>query len=426
MKNTEILKHFQKIAQIPHCSYETSQLRDFLIDFAKSKNAEVKLDKVGNIHIIKGQPKVCLQAHYDMVCVGEAPKLDLQIQDEIISAKNSSLGADNGMGVAIAMQMLCEFDNIECLFSNDEEVGMLGANGFEGEFYSKYLLNLDSEDDSEVIVGCAGGINVFASISNKLEKCDKMGLYEIKVLGHKGGHSGVEIHKNIPNAIKTLGRFLRQNKCYLVSIEGGERSNSVPANAKALALCKTAPKSNDFIKVKALGKGNKRLKNGDKILSLINSFSQGVRSFDKDLSLVNESINLSIIKADKKAVEFEFFARAMSEKGVETLEFESCELAKSLGFKCRCEDRSSPWKPDVSDFAKLVHGELIKFKANAKIAAVHAGLECGVFLQNRPNLHACSIGPNIISPHTTHEHCELSSVDMISEVVRNVLRKLQA
>ena len=180
-------------------------MRECLADFARSHGCEVSIDEVGNIHAIKGEPKICLQSHYDMVCMGDAPNIKIRYDDDgFMRAHNSSLGADNGIGVAIMMQMLGEFKNIECLFTNDEEVGLIGANGFKGQLISKKLLNLDSEDDNEVIIGCAGGINVFAAM-NVRDKHEAQGeLYEVRVSGDPGGHSGNEIHKDIPNAIKIL------------------------------------------------------------------------------------------------------------------------------------------------------------------------------------------------------------------------------
>lgn len=426
MKNSDVLANFKTLCEIPHCSFETQQLREFLVDFARSKGADVRTDGIGNVHAIKGSPSVCLQAHYDMVCVGAAPHLELVEKDGILSAKNSTLGADNGMGVAIAMQMLGEFDDIECLFTNDEEVGMIGAGGFAGGIRSKYLLNLDSEDDNEVIIGCAGGINIYANISANRVKCASKPLYEVELKGLAGGHSGVEIHKDIPNAIKVLAKFLRKNGCELVKFEGGERSNSIPSSARAHVLCQNELKSdNELISVKRLGEGSEAMQNGDKILAFINSFAQGVRAYNKELALVQNSINLSMINEQNGDVVFEFFPRAMSEDGLASLEFETCEMAHALGFTTRVCERSKAWKPNIDEFAKLAHSELVKFRPNAHITAIHAGLECGVLIDKMPYLKACSIGPNIHSPHSTHESCELVSVDLITDVVRNIITKAQ-
>ena len=427
MSKSEILTKFETLAAIPHCSYDTDKMRDFLADFAKDKGCEVIIDSFGNIHTFKGKPKICLQSHYDMVCMGDAPKIEIVYGDDgYMRAKNSSLGADNGIGVAIMMQMISEFDDIECLFTNNEEVGMIGATGFNGELKADKLLNLDSEEDDRVTIGCAGGVNLFATISLNSKKIKESTLYEVKVSGLPGGHSGNEIHKNIPNAPKLLAKFRAEEDCELISLDFGERSNSIPANAICKALCAHEPKQRGLAWVKSLGEGEADvLVNSGKILALINSFAQGVRSYDTQLGMVNESINLSTVKQKGEVIEFDFFGRAMKREGLENLGFETSTLASALGFDVRVADRSANWAPCISDFAHLVLEELQKQKPQAKFAAVHAGLECGVLVAKQPELQACSIGPNIHSPHSVNEHCEIASVEMIAEVVRNIIARLQ-
>ncbi|CAD7286696.1 M20/M25/M40 family metallo-hydrolase [Campylobacter suis] len=427
MSKNEVLVKFEQLCKIPHCSFETAQMREFLVDFAKQKGAKVSVDEFGNIHAIKGEPKICLQSHYDMVCMGDAPNVVVEYHDDgFMRAKNSSLGADNGIGVAMMMQMLAEFDNVECLFTNDEEVGLIGANNFKGKLVSKKLLNLDSEDDNEVVTGCAGGINVFASIDVSAKKANEVDAYEILVSGYPGGHSGNEIHKDIPNAIKVLAEFVRKSKAKIALIEGGERSNSIPTSAKAIVVSEILPKSdNPHISVKKLDEKYEILENGDKILALINAFSQGVRSYNAELGLPNDSVNLSLLKFDKKTAEVEFFARSMTWDGLHRMEFELSELALALGFSVTSKDRSVPWKPEPDEFAHAVLEELLKLRPQAKLAAIHAGLECGVLRDKHDDMEACSIGPNIYSPHSTREKCEIASVEIITKVVRNIVKKYQ-
>lgn len=425
MQKSEVMSDFKKLCEIPHCSFETDKMREFLVEFAKSQGFSVNVDEIGNIHVLKGEPKICLQSHYDMVCVGAAPKLDLIEKDGILRAKNSTLGADNGIGVAMMMGAMREFANLECLFTNDEEVGLIGANGFKGKIVSQNLLNLDSEEDDRVTLGCAGGINISAKISTDFIK--KSGsVYKVLVCGLPGGHSGTQIHENIPSAIKIIGKFLAQNNCEIISFDGGERSNSIPANAVAIVISEDKLMSNEIIMVEDLGFGEANvLKNSDKILTLINSFAQGVRSYNTKLAMVNESINLSTIKQSENEIEFDFFGRAMSNEGVKNLGFETKSLADALGFKTKVTDRSANWEPVISDFSNIVLDELKKLNPKAKFSAVHAGLECGVLVAKQPNLQACSIGPNIHSPHSINEYCEIASVDLITKVVENIVSRLQ-
>ncbi|MDO5045974.1 M20/M25/M40 family metallo-hydrolase [Campylobacter sp.] len=425
MQKNDVMSDFKRLCEIPHCSYETEQMREFLVEFAKSQGFNVNVDEFGNIHAYKGNPKICLQSHYDMVCVGAAPNLELIEENGILRAKNSTLGADNGIGVAMMMGAMREFENLECLFTNDEEVGLVGANGFKDKIIAPNLLNLDSEEDDRVTLGCAGGINVSAKVSD--EKVKKSGkVYEVSVTGLPGGHSGNEIHKNIPSSIKIIGKFLAENGCELISLDFGERSNSIPANARCKVLCSGELKSDSLVEVKALNESEAEvLAHSGKILALINSFPQGVRSYNVELNMVNNSINLSTVKQKEGVVEFDFFGRAMTREGLDIVGFETKTLAAALGFDVSVRDRSANWSPSISEFSEVVLEELKKFKPEAKFSAVHAGLECGILVSKQPKLEACSIGPNIHSPHSVNERCEIASVEMMDKVVRKIVARFQ-
>lgn len=417
------IENFKTIANIPHCSFDTQKLRDFLLDFCNKNNFQTNIDKFGNIHAIKGEPKICLQSHYDMVCMGDAPNIELIIKDGWLMAKNSTLGADNGIGVAMMMQMMREFDDLECLFTNDEEVGLIGANGFKGEIKSSYLLNLDSENDSEVIVGCAGGVSIFASILSQ-KSSQELSCYDLELSGLEGGHSGIDIQKNIPNAIKIMASFLAKNQAEIISINGGERSNSIPTSIRVKAAFKQVPKSSDKIKITKSKEKGYPLIYSNNILNLINSFAQGIRSFDAKLNMPLNSINLSTIKQDKDKIELEFFARSMSKDGLDMLEFETKTLANALGFKTKIKDKSYPWQPEPNLFSHKVLEILKKHNPNAKITAIHAGLECGILKQGQKNLkEVCSIGANILNPHSIKERCQIKSVELIEKALKDIIRE---
>ena len=159
---------FKKICTIPHCSHNTSKMRDFIEEFCLKEGCFVEIDTAGNILARKGYPKVCLQAHYDMVCIGKAPDIEVYEEDGFLKAKESSLGADNGIGVAIMLLTASKFDDIELLFTNDEEIGMLGARDIKLTLKSNKILNLDTEEEAKVYIGCAGGVDI--NISKEFEK----------------------------------------------------------------------------------------------------------------------------------------------------------------------------------------------------------------------------------------------------------------
>ena len=160
---SQIIEHFKTLTQIPHCSKEADKLLEFLVHFAKERNYAVEVDEVKNILISKGTPTLCLQAHYDMVCMGKAPQIETYVEEGWMKAKDSSLGADNGMAIAMMMQLMDEGLDLEFLLTSDEEIGLIGANKVAFDLKSKQMLNLDSEDEAEVYIGCAGGADITAS-----------------------------------------------------------------------------------------------------------------------------------------------------------------------------------------------------------------------------------------------------------------------
>ncbi|WP_291952768.1 M20/M25/M40 family metallo-hydrolase [Campylobacter sp.] len=420
----EIIQNFKQIAKIPHCSYETDQLKDFLISYAKEQNCIVKTDKAGNIQAYKGNPKICLQSHYDMVCMGNAPKIEIYEEQGFLKAKNSSLGADNGIGVALMMQALKDYENIECLFTNNEEVGLGGANNLELTLISKKLLNLDHEYDEDIVISCAGGVDIFANLDLILDEKEEQ-CYELEAVSFKGGHSGIDIVKNIKNSVKEMAQFISKNNGEICEFYGGERINSIPKHAKAMVFFSTPPKENNYFKIKPLGKIKRTYyKNSSTILNLINAFSQGVRSFNPHLNLVQTSINLSLVYEKEGKFHFELFARSNNLEELQNIEFETLTYFKMLNCQTSSANFYAPWENTNTKFAEEILKCFKEENFNAKLYAIHAGLECGV-IGSKQELECCSIGPNIYSPHSTDEKCELASVEKISKILKNILKKYQ-
>ena len=497
------LGYFEQICSIPHCSYQAQKLGEFLLEFSKSRGFDTKIDENFNIHAIKGKPKICLQAHYDMVCVGEAPKIELENDGEFLSAKNSTLGADNGIGLAIIMDIMDEAQDLEVLFTSDEEVGLIGANAFAGEICAPALLNLDSEDDSEVIIGCAGGL--LAEFRREFEPCE-LGLgelfsssvsehfgtrllsdesshstsaenstqnsstlnanyYELSCEGLKGGHSGMQIAKNIPNAIKELAHFAKNHGANILAISGGDRDNAIPTWAKALVSASSKLQSKGLVNAKKLDllgakelfaklcdddlknpiimKSNsadftKRENSRNSRIPLLNDFllalPHGVLGWDEGLGLPKTSANLAIVRTRltskdenaRIAFSVQIYARSSSQAELAKLKNSYEAISELAGFQSSFGASSMPWEPEQSEFAKSLLTALQKYRPNAKITAIHAGLECGCLSakmkQKGKKLVACSIGPNISGAHTINERCEIKSAKIIAQVVRDVLK----
>ena len=297
---SNIIEHFKTLTEIPHCSKDADRLLDFLVTFAKEREYEVKVDTVKNIYIFKGEPKLCLQAHYDMVCMGKAPKIETYMEEGWMKAKESSLGADNGMAIAMMMQLMDEGQALEFLLTSDEEIGLIGANKVAFDLQSRYMLNLDSEDDAEVYIGCAGGADITAHKEDEYVK-GKGHCYEVAVKGLAGGHSGVDIDKGIPSAIKVLGDYLVENGItQLASLYAGERRNSIPANAVAIIRSENELSGSGNVTVRELKEQPSVLKEGEKIIHLIHAFKQGVRADNKSLAFLMSVSTLPLSQQMKR------------------------------------------------------------------------------------------------------------------------------
>lgn len=422
---SKIIEHFKSITQIPHCSKEADKLLDFLVNFAKVREYIVEVDEVKNIYIHKGNPKLCLQAHYDMVCMGKAPDIETYVEDGCMKARNSSLGADNGMAIAMMMQLMDDGINLEFLITSDEEIGLIGANEVAFDIQSKYMLNLDSEDEAEVYIGCAGGADITASKQDTY--IDGAGTcYEVAVKGLMGGHSGVDIDKGIPSAIKVLAEYLyRNNIKQLASIYAGERRNSIPANAIAIVRSERALEGKGAVAVRALKGEPKIFAEGEKVIELIHTFKHGVHAHNKELGIADVSINLAIITADEKGgLKIETSARAMEEDKLTVLTKETVSFFEEYGFTVQVEDKYPAWKPDISEFTSLVSDEMKAVFGKTKMMAIHAGLECGVIAEKYPAMKFASIGPTIRYPHSVREEVDLGSVERTYNVLLGIINRI--
>jgi dipeptidase D len=422
---SEILKHFETLTQIPHCSKEADKLLEFLVDFAKERDYTVEVDAVKNIFITKGLPTLCLQAHYDMVCMGKAPIVKTYVEEGWMRAEESSLGADNGMAIAMMMQLMDENVDLEFLLTSDEEIGLIGANHVAFDLKSQYMLNLDSEDEAEVYIGCAGGVDITARRDDTY--IDGKGeCYEVAVKGLAGGHSGVDIDKGIPSAIKVLGAYLVEHKVnQLVSLYAGERRNSIPANAVAIVYSENKLSNTEMVEVRQLSETPGVLKEGGETIAMIDAFKHGVHETNEELGIPETSINLAIINTDEKGgIVVESSARAMGAEKLDALSSETSDFLKSFDFEVNLEDKYPAWKPDVTDFTKLVCQEIKGVFGKSKMMAIHAGLECGVIAEKYPGIKFASIGPTIRYPHSTREMVNLKSVERTYEVLKNIIQSV--
>ncbi|MBL0721314.1 MAG: M20/M25/M40 family metallo-hydrolase, partial [Sulfurovum sp.] len=399
------------------------KLLNYISDFAKKNNYIVEIDSTKNILIKRGNPKLCLQAHYDMVCIGKAPKIEIYEEDGWLKAKDSSLGADNGVAIAMMMSLMEDNYELEFLITSDEEVGLIGANALEFELSSSMMLNLDSEDEAEVYIGCAGGEDIVASKPYaKIQ--DNRNAYEIQVAGLEGGHSGVDIDKDIPNAIKILTSYLKDKKFGLVSITGGERINSIPTQATAIIKSDEILEANNLVKVTKIENSQPILYGADEFISLLACFRNGVHELNAILNIPDRSINLALVSIDNGFCKVETSARAMSNRSLTIITNETIEFFKSYGYDIFRDEKYPSWSPDKNSFTNIVNEAMIKIFGESKMVAIHAGLECGVIAKKYPHIKFASIGPTIEYPHSTRERLKIDSIDKTMEVVKELMKSL--
>jgi len=419
MSQPSVIEHFKRLCEIPHCSYESKAMREYLVTTCTDYGYAVAVDEVGNILAKHTDTKVTLQSHYDMVCIGAEFPLQLQESEGWLSANDSTLGADNGMGMAMMLSLMEEGVAVDCLFTAEEEVGLIGARGLELDLTTPFLLNLDSEEEGIVTIGCAGGVDIIAT--KKLERQKKkLHLYEYQVSGLAGGHSGVDIDKGIPNAISLLFKKLCDSESYIVEVNGGERRNSIPKKAdiifgleKELMIEGAAYLGRQEVEV---------MSDSSNIIAMLAGFESGVRDLNSELNIVETSINLALIESSDEVLRVQLSGRSMARDALVTLEKETSSYFTKAGFDVEAEGFYSPWKPEKNSFSDLVLDETKKLFKEADYGAIHAGLECGIIKERYPNMLMASIGPNIMYPHSNREKVELASVQRVFESLQNIVK----
>lgn len=456
----ELWGNFYHLTRCPRPSKHEEVVREFLVNWAKERNIACRVDAIGNIIMSKPATKgmenrcpVVLQAHMDMVPQARAGKVHDFIKDPIetkivdgwVYACDTTLGADDGLGVAAAMAVLesdtIQHGPIEALFTTDEETGMTGAFGLKaGELKGKYLLNLDSETEGELYVGCAGGIDASLHIPYTTEKApaDHIAM-KLSIGGLKGGHSGMEINTGRANANKILFRHIRwvaECGIRLASVSGGNMRNAIPRDAE---LVFTMPKAHkdcivaEFQKVAGWVKAELKSVEPDffmkceevampaqvmtdadtqKVISLVMVAPNGVIRMSKDMEgLVETSLNLAIMQTDGKQFLVHALLRSSVDSAKEALAERLVCLAEMVGGKCELSGAYPGWKPNMeSGLLKTMKATYQKlYGKEPAIMAIHAGLECGLLGGTYPEMEMISFGPTLNSPHSPDERANIES-----------------
>ena len=464
LKPTSIWHYFDAITGVPRPSKKEERIREFLLNFAKEQNLEVKVDKTGNVVITKeatpgceGAPTVILQAHMDMVCEKngdvkhdfERDPIETYIDGEWVKARGTTLGADNGIGMAAAMAVLADKElkhgRIQALFTVDEETGLTGAFGLEsGMIDGKYLLNLDSEDEAEIFIGCAGGIDTTSTFTYKQEALPAGKFYlRVEVKNLLGGHSGGDIHLGRGNANKLLARFLwlcmQRREVHLCAIDGGNLRNAIPR--EAMAVIAVNPEEKEAVRaelnhyaadvaaelsgvdpnvtVDMVTADTPEFMIEDKVaralISALYAAPHGVIAMSHDIEgLVETSTNLASVKMTEPG---KIVVATSQRSSVESEKYDIAYQVECLfrlaGAEPSHGDGYPGWKPNmhsrIKDIAVEAYQEL--YQQTPAIKAIHAGLECGLFLTKYPQLDMISFGPTLRGVHSPDEMMHIPAVE---------------
>lgn len=414
----QVIEQFIALSRISRCSHQSDAMRDYLVREGERLGYTVDVDATGNVFCHKTQSALTLQAHYDMVCIGTAPEVNVYEEEGWLKAEQSTLGADNGIGMAMMLCLMREGAPVDALFTADEEVGLVGARALDVPLKNTPLLNLDSEAEGEVTIGCAGGVDLMVFKPVTFERRERY-CYRVDISGLPGGHSGVDIHKAIPNAIKALVAMLESASVQLAELSGGERRNSIPKHARAVVASETELQLEGF---EPLGRKPVFVcAESDVIIAMLHNFVHGVRRFDAQLDIVHSSINLALVSLGEEGLHVQLSARSMEAASLKALEAETTVYFERSGCEVASEGYYAPWTPEPNEFAKRVLAASRNHFPSAAFSAIHAGLECGVIRERYPNIDMASIGPNIVAPHSTAESVEIASVVRVYDVVKTIV-----
>lgn len=467
-----VFGYFEDICSIPHGSGNMNKISQYCVDFAKEHQLEYMVDEMKNVIIIKeatpgyeNAEPIILQGHLDMVCEKRPDKekdfltegLDLCTDGKLIWADGTTLGGDDGIAVAYCLALLAAKDlqhpRLEVVLTVDEETGLYGAEAIDlSMLKGKKLINLDSEEEGVFTVGCAGGVTLTCDIPVFTEDVEGE-VYELKVTGLLGGHSGVEIHKGRGNSNVILGRVLlaigQKMGLDIIKMEGGSKDNAIPRHsvaqvlipaeegAKFEALVKEqeeilknelhASDAGIRLELTAKGEGNVEVLDAtSKVTALhaLNNIPNGIQAYSMDMEgLVETSLNMGIMSMDGENLKMSFAVRSSIESAKQYLTDKVLMFVDMLGGSCELKGDYPGWaynpKSDLRETFVKVYREM--YESEPVVEAIHAGLECGLFTKKIDGLDSISVGPNMHNVHTSEETLEVASVQRTWEFLCRVI-----
>jgi len=476
LKPAPLWKHFSRILKIPHCSGNERALGDYIISVAQDLNLSYERDRVGNVIVAKpasagheAAPGVILQGHIDMVCEKNSDvahdfskdPLVPEIKGDWVQARGTTLGSDNGIGVAAALTVMEDralvHGPLEFLFTVDEETGLTGANRIgKAALKGKNLLNLDSEEEGTFTIGCSGGGDSEIIFPFGRKRRRFRDLYRLKISGFRGGHSGLDINQGRGNAIRLLARMLEQaqdtHKFELYRIEGGNKRNAIPREAWAEFYIDggAARKMGSALKTLFTGIQNEykvvekdarmsfdklAIGGGDPLtaasqnglLRLLLALPHGVISMHPEIEgLVETSSNLAIIRCEEKQAQIICSSRSSVASALSAVRRTLKAVSEMAGARIAQPEGYPGWEPDLESelLKKLVGVYKNAFGKEPEVKAVHAGLECGIIGEKYPGMDMISFGPTIEHPHSPEERVHTGSVEKFWQFLKTALQEL--
>ena len=468
----KVFHYFKEICAIPHGSGDMYKIADYCMNFADKNSLKAVRDNANNVIIYKSASKgyedsepIILQGHLDMVCQKTNDSnidfltdgIDVLTDGDFIKANGTTLGADNGIAVAMVLTILQDntipHPPIEAVFTTDEEIGMIGAMALDFSLLSaKKMINLDAEEDESVTVSCAGGSDFNAVLPIKKETVNATKV-TLTLSGLKGGHSGVEINKGRVNADVLMGRLLNHLKSVadfrIIGINGGNKGNAIP-NTCSVELACTNPEefkktAKDYIsvvkqeinaresgfeaKITVEGKNELNVLSSDtekQLIFVLTAVPNGIIEMSAEIEgLVETSLNLGILKTEKDVICFNLALRSNKQSALKALEEKLRVFFSLTDCNITTGGHYPPWEFKNNSVLRELYVETYKkiLDKEPTVEAIHAGLECGVFASNINDLDCIAIGPNLFDVHTVNEKMSISSAKRIFTLLLKILEK---
>ncbi|MEE1092251.1 MAG: aminoacyl-histidine dipeptidase [Prevotella sp.] len=472
-----VFEHFSKINAIPRPSKHEEQMIEYLKEFGRERGLETIVDETGNVKISKpatpgyeNRKTVILQSHMDMVCEKlvdvdidfTKDPIETYVDGEWLKAKGTTLGADDGIGCAMQLALLdsddIEHGPIECVFTKDEETGLTGAIGMKSDFMTgAMLINLDSEDEGQFFVSCAGGMTTKAEFIFDREAVSQEYFFmKASLKGLKGGHSGDDINKKLANGIKILSRFLY--KCQekydlrLVSFDAGRMHNAIPRDGMVVFAVPSAVKENvrvdwniftsevedEFHTTENLMEFRLESTDSDKalpqhvsikLIQALQAVDNGVYSMCQDEAiswLVETSSNVASVKTEDKSITIVASQRSCVMSNLENMANTVKAVFQLAGAQVSQSDGYPAWKMNPNSQLTDIVVETYKriFGKEPKVLGIHAGLECGLFSERYPNLDMVSMGPTLRGVHSPDERLLIPTVQMVWDHLMEILKNI--